>query len=79
MPDILVRSVPEQTLDALKKRAARKRRSLQQELLEILDASARETLARDPAEVARMIRERLARTGRTFGDSAEQIREDRER
>lgn len=31
MPDILVRDVPQRTLDALKERAKRNRRSLQQE------------------------------------------------
>jgi antitoxin FitA len=79
MPDILVRGVPPETLDALKQRARAHRRSLQQEVLSILEASAREARAPDPAQVAAAIRERLARSGRSFSDSASLIREDRER
>lgn len=79
MPDILVRNVPKETLDALKALAARHRRSLQQELLGILEASARESRISDPARLAATIQARLASSGRVFGDSTELIREDRER
>lgn len=79
MPHVLVRNVPQDTLEALKKRAEGKRRSLQRELLDILEVSAKETVARDPAELAAAIRRRLGRGGRAFGDSAKAVREDRER
>lgn len=79
MPDILLRNVPQDTLDVLKRRAKENRRSLQQELLSVLEAKAAESKMRDPVEVAAAIRERLAQGGRRFGDSVELIREDRER
>lgn len=79
MPDLLVRDVPQGTVEALKRRAARHRRSLQQELLGILETSAEEPQVKSPAQVAATIRARLAKTGRTFTDSAPSIREDRER
>lgn len=40
MPAIHIRNVPERTLAALKERARRNGRSMQRELLEILDAAA---------------------------------------
>jgi plasmid stability protein len=79
MTDILVRDVPEPVLLALKERAARQRRSLQHEVLTILEAAAREPSAASPVEVAARIRERLAHGGRRFGDSVIQVREDRQR
>jgi plasmid stability protein len=79
MPDVLVRGVPDEILDALKQRARANRRSLQQEVLRILETSAREAQAVDPAQVADAIRQRLARGGRSFSDSVPLIREDRER
>ncbi len=79
MADLLVRNVPESIAEALKRRAAQHRRSLQQELLSILEASARESRARSPAEIAADIRSRLARSGRTFSDSTPLIRQDRDR
>ena len=79
MADVLVRNVPEPVLESLKQRAARHRRSLQQELLGILETAAEEPPRRSPAEVAAALRARLAQSGRTFGDSAALVREDRER
>ncbi|MBI2863206.1 MAG: hypothetical protein HYX94_01410 [Chloroflexi bacterium] len=79
MPDVLVRDVPEQTLDALRQRAKRNRRSLQQELLRVLEATAVETQPRSAGEIAAAIRARLSQGGRSFGDSADLVREDRER
>jgi hypothetical protein len=82
MPVLLVRNVPEGLVRRLKQQAKENRRSLQGELLTVLEAAAREpTLAdreaffRETAE----FRERLARSGRTFSDSTELIREDRDR
>lgn len=80
MSDILVRDVPGDVLDALKERAGRNRRSLQQEVLAILEWEARHDANRLTAiEAARVIRERLAATGRDFGNSVDDIREDRAR
>ena len=79
MPDVLIRNVPEATLTALKQRAGRGHRSLQQELLGILRAAAEEQASPTPAEIAATIRARLAASGRTFSDSTPMLREDRER
>ncbi len=79
MTDILIRNVSDEVLQALKQRAARHRRSLQQELLSILDSAARGPVLETPADVAKAIRSRLAQSGRSFGDSTPLIREDRER
>ncbi|MCL5264493.1 MAG: hypothetical protein M1343_04750 [Chloroflexi bacterium] len=79
MPDILVRDVPQQTVDVLKQRAKQHRRSLQQELLSILEATAEGSQARSPSQIAAAIRARLAQGPRTFGDSTDLVREDRER
>ncbi|MDP2935018.1 MAG: hypothetical protein Q8O86_00845 [Dehalococcoidia bacterium] len=79
MPDILVRDVPHNTLDALKQRAKRNRRSLQQELLVVLEDTAERSQSRSPGHVAAAIRARLAQGDRTFSDSVELVRQDRER
>lgn len=41
MKSVLIRQIPEDVLDGLKKRASRHRRSLQQEILLLLEESAR--------------------------------------
>lgn len=78
MTDILLRDVPQKTVDALKQRAKQNRRSLQEELLSILEAATQESQARSRSRVAAAIRTKLAQGGRTFGDSAELVREGRE-
>ncbi|TMI84644.1 MAG: hypothetical protein E6H03_01675 [Bacillati bacterium ANGP1] len=42
MADLVVRDVPEHVVRSLKRRAARRRRSLQQELVSILESAAEE-------------------------------------
>jgi antitoxin FitA len=79
MTDVLVRNVPDDTLDLLKKRARRHRRSLQQEILAIIEEQAEVEAAPKPTEIAARIRERLRASGRTFGDSVDDLRADRER
>lgn len=79
MPDVLIRNVPEATLAALKIRAGEERRSLQQELLGILEAAVAGQPSPTPAEIAATIRARLAASARSFGDSTVLVREDRER
>lgn len=78
MADLLVRHVPEPVVRSLKRRAVRHRRSLQKELVSILESAA-ESAGRSPAQVAAAIRNHLAQTGRTFSDSARLLREDRQR
>ena len=76
MADILIRGLDEDTVERLKARAKRHGRSLQSEARRILkDASG---LSEEEAvEVMRYWQNRLA--GRQFRDSAELIREDRDR
>ncbi len=78
MGNLLIRNIPDEVLEKLKKRARKHRRSLQQEILEILTRQSEET----PEEVLERI---LARSNtwqqkdRRFSDSVQLIREDRER
>ena len=81
MPQILVRNLDEAVVEQLKKRAKLNRRSLQAEVQVILEAAAR-----SPSEpldmagflhLAQAIRSRTAERPQT--DSAELVREDRER
>jgi hypothetical protein len=66
-------------MEALKRRSEQHRRSLQQELMTILERAAQEPIGPDPGQAAAAIRERLAQTGRQFSDSTELVREDRDR
>jgi plasmid stability protein len=79
MANILIRNVPEPILSALRKRAAQNRRSLQQEVLGIIEAAAGEPEGRTGAEIASAIRRRLSSSGRQFEDSVALLREDRAR
>ncbi|MDP8923956.1 MAG: Arc family DNA-binding protein [Chloroflexota bacterium] len=80
MADILVRDVPQELLDSLKERAARNGRSLQREVMLILDGTLKEEARRRAAlAAADEIRNRLAATGRTFSNSVDDLREDRAR
>lgn len=76
MATILVRNLDEQTVQRLKERAARNKRSLQKEVHEILERAALITVIDSQALAAR-IREKLS--GRKHSDSAALIREDRRR
>jgi len=77
--DLLVRRVPDSLVRSLKQRAAQHRRSLQQELVGILESAVEEPPNHNPAQIAAAIRTRLRKTGRTFSDSTRMIREDRRR
>ena len=80
MANILVRGLAEETKRALKERAARNHRSLQQEVLAILEDAATDAARRQAAyERAEETRRRLVESSRVFSDSTELIREDRER
>jgi plasmid stability protein len=78
MPNVLVRNVPKKTLDTLRKRAAARQRSLQQELRLLLDREA-QWASIDYVAQARRIRERIAKYAPRQTDSAVLIREDRQR
>lgn len=78
MPDILIRNLSKQTVETLKQRAARHGRSLQQELARALEQIAEEP-GLDTFQQAQAFKERLRASGRTFSDSTELIREDRDR
>ncbi len=78
MPDILIRNVPKNVLEVLKKRASESKRSLQQELLVILERAALQDQS-SAADKAAIIREALSGYGREYSDSTELIRKDRDR
>lgn len=78
MSDILVRNIPEETLERLKLKAARQHRSLQQELYGIIVNAAND----DVEALIDRIRERRISyevSGKTVEDSTRLIRRDRSR
>ena len=76
MAQVLIRNVDETTLNKLKERARRSHRSLQGEIMEILEQAVRTDVDRFLARAAE-IRQKLS--GRAFTDSGELIAEDRAR
>ena len=76
MSQVLVRDLDTATIERLKTRAQRHGRSLQGEMKVILEEAA-EQGAIDPRALAERVQALFA--GRHFSDSAELIREDRER
>ena len=78
MPDLLIRNVPEEIVNVLKKKASNNRHSLQQELLQIVEAAAQEDHIKN-ADYATMVREQLQAYGSDFTDSTNSIRTDRNR
>ena len=78
MAQILVRDLDDATVERLKRRAQANGRSLQAEVKMVLEQHARMEMAAF-WEKADRIREELKATGRTFSDSAEIIREERDR
>jgi plasmid stability protein len=79
MTDLLIRRVPEGIVRSLKRRARAHRRSLQQELVAILESAAASGAEATPAQFAAAVRLHLARERRRFSDSAVLIRRDRTR
>ena len=78
MAQVLVRNLKDKVVARLKKRAKTRGRSLQAEIKTILEEAAKEE-STDFWKEADRIRERLKRSGGKFSDSAELIREDRDR
>jgi plasmid stability protein len=75
MPDILIRGLDKKVLQRLKARAKRNGRSLQSEAKTVIENAAQPSIL-EALEDAQRMRKQL---GRTFGDNAELIREDRRR
>ena len=78
MPDLLVRGVPKETVDALKKQAEEHGRSLQQEVKTILQTAAKKA-SLDHVQRIRLLRETIAQYAPHQSDSVVLVREDRER
>lgn len=76
MPDILVRGLDRQTVKRLKERARTSGRSLQQEVKDILERAATSLTMEEARRLSGTWHRRLA--GRSFSDSAELIRADRD-
>jgi len=76
MTQIIVRNPEDSVVERLKARARDNNRSLEAEVLHILEQSVKVDSSQ-ARQIALNIRERLK--GRTFADSSELIREDRER
>ena len=77
MPQILVRDLDPEVVERLKARARVHGRSLQKEVKAILEEAAATLSLSEAEEVAELWQKRLA--GREYSDSAELVREDRER
>lgn len=76
MPDILIRGLDKHVLEMLKVRAKRNGRSLQSEAKIVLEQAANPALP-EISDVLDRWKQRFA--GRIFSDSADLIREDRDR
>ena len=76
MAQLLIRDLEPDLVERLKERAHLHNRSLQGEVKTILEESARLTLA-ETRDLALSWHQRLA--GRSYGNSADLVREDRER
>jgi len=78
MPQVLVRNLDKDTLEALKLRADRHRNSLQAELKSILEEASRPLIS-DALAAAKRIQANLRRRGVVFSDSGRLQAEDRRR
>jgi plasmid stability protein len=74
---MLVRDLPPEVVERLKERARSNGRSLQKEVRAILEGAAETYTMTEAREITGRWQERFA--GRKFSDSAELIREDRDR
>ena len=77
MAQVLVRDLDAKVVARLKERARQHGCSLQKETKAILEDAARQGSLEEARDAAARVRQSLA--GRTFSDSAELVREDRER
>lgn len=77
MAQLLVRDIEPETIERLKARAKQHKRSLQGEAKSILEEAAQKMTMGEALVRARHWRKKFA--GKKFSDSAELVREDRER
>lgn len=77
MPDVLVRNLDEKVLRQLRAAAQARGRSLQAEMHAALERASRTSMAETRGISQKWLR-RLSKGSRTFSDSAELIREDRD-
>lgn len=77
MAQVLVRELSDQVVKRLKKRAKEHGRSLQAEVKTILEEAVPDY--EQAWKRIAMLRDTLKRSGKTFSDSADLIREDRDR
>jgi plasmid stability protein len=73
---LTVRNIPKAVLERLRARAMRHRRSMQGEILAILEASAAETVTR--RTVSQVLQQARSQGLRTAGDAARMVRADRD-
>ncbi len=78
MPQLLVRNLQKEIVESLKQRAKANHRSLQAELALILENAAK-VQPNSFWKHSASIREQLAQSKKSFSDSTELIREDRDR
>lgn len=78
MGNLLIRNVPEEIVNRLKSRARKHGRSLQQELIRILNEHTSESQEEILAKI-RERRQKWEKENRQFSDSTVLIREDRQR
>ncbi len=76
MGQVLVRDLPTEVVRKLKMRARQHRRSLQEELKDILEQAAQQNARNIQAKVSQV---RKLFAGRKFSDSSDLIRQDRAR
>ena len=77
MGQVLVRGLDDEVLDRLRKRAEGHNRSLEAELRDILEQASRQVDVATARDLADRVRRKLE--GRPHTDSAELIRQDRDR
>lgn len=78
MADVLIRNIDKNTLERLKERAKSNKRSLQEELKELLEIHSGKR-SEKAIEMVREIQEKYKKSGVIFPDSTEEIRKDRDR
>lgn len=78
MANVLIRNIPEEILDRFKDMAKSHKRSLQQELREVLENAANGS-TEDVYQKALALRQKLRKKTIRFTDSAGLLREDRSR
>jgi len=76
--NVLIRDLDDETVEALKRRASDRNRSLQAELKAIVEEAASRDWSTTWAAADRIFEE-LRSSGQTFSDTTELLREDRER